>query len=214
MARKRRSQRQPYDNLPSTHAAFRPYALLIGQIVIEWNILHENLALSYCIVMGGGYVNQFLATWHALTADRAQRDVLLAAMAQDLNRSEHPWFYAELKWICDRAQALEDDRNNIIHAPLWAFESKQVMPETGLGHIRAKKLADRDLKTNFRWVRDSAAILSDYARDINRVLERHAQSAALPQRPSLPIRPATSGAKPGRQSRPAKRPTPPRSSRA
>ena len=35
--------------------------------------------------MGGGAINQHLAVWHALKADRAQRDILLAAAQSNMS---------------------------------------------------------------------------------------------------------------------------------
>src|ERR1022692_594393 len=69
---------------PPTHAVFRPYAITLGQLALAWNELHESMALLFCTTMGGGYSNQFLAVWHVLKVDRAQRDILLAA-AREIN---------------------------------------------------------------------------------------------------------------------------------
>src|SRR5271170_7010674 len=78
MAIQRRKKR-PYDSVSYSHPVFRPYTQALGQIALAWNGLHSAMALLFCIVMGGGYANQFLAIWHALTNDAAQRDILQAA---------------------------------------------------------------------------------------------------------------------------------------
>jgi hypothetical protein len=52
---------------------------VIGQIALALNGFQSELAMLFCTVMGGGYSNQFLAIWHALKNDAAQRDILEAA---------------------------------------------------------------------------------------------------------------------------------------
>jgi hypothetical protein len=65
---------------PDPNKSLQGLALALGQLTLTWNDLHESLALVFCSVMGGGYVGHFLAILHAIKVDRAQRDILLAAV--------------------------------------------------------------------------------------------------------------------------------------
>jgi hypothetical protein len=103
--------------LPVTSRAFGPYVTALGQLTLAWNELHETLALVFCMVMGGGLVNQYLAIWHAIKVDRAQRDILLAAAkAGNVQGSSYPNLVSDLEWICGKANAVEDARNDALHA--------------------------------------------------------------------------------------------------
>ncbi len=72
------------DSLPPTDKAFEPLALALGQLALSWNDLHETLAIVFCSVMGGGSTTHLLAIWHALTSDRAQREILKAAVNAEM----------------------------------------------------------------------------------------------------------------------------------
>ncbi|HXW26304.1 MAG TPA: hypothetical protein VEK73_16285 [Xanthobacteraceae bacterium] len=117
--------------------------------------------------MGKGPANQHLAVWHALKMDRAQREILLAAAKSNTWGAVPVTLIEDIEWICGRADVIEDARNDSLHSPLWADErnpaSAIVKPVTFLGHVRAGKLFDKDLLTEFRWCRDAAMALDDYA---------------------------------------------------
>lgn len=203
-----------------THPSFNPYALAIGQLTLAWNDLHVSLAMLFCTVMGGGFSNPALAIWHSLKSDRAQRDMLLAAMSAALLNGEDQALSEDIKYICKRADVLEEERNNALHSPLWGIPAQPshptkfgaaVVPVVGLGHIRANKLLGKDLLFEFRWCRDSAIALRDYATRLDFAV---CQGRPLPDRPQLPNRGRPSGKSQHRPVRTAKRPPPPRSSRA
>jgi len=173
-----------------THAAFRPYALALGQLALAWNGLHETLGVLFCSVMGGGIANQFLAVWHALKADRAQRDILLAAARTNIRGPQPVKFIKDIEWVCKQADALEDKRNDALHSPLWGYKRgahTTILPMAGFGHVRATKLFEKkDLIKEFRWCRDSAIILRDFAEAIDWALADY--NRLWPERPSLPNR--------------------------
>jgi hypothetical protein len=138
--------------LPVTDQAFEPYVTALGQLTLAWNDLHETLAIVFSMVMGGGDVGQYLAIWHAIKVDRAQREILLAAAKVDeLRGPRYPRLVPDLEWICRKAEAVEDARNDALHSPLWGSQrgpgSTLVIPLTGLGHVRAQKLMAKDLLT-------------------------------------------------------------------
>jgi hypothetical protein len=188
--RRKRQQGGPAESLSYTHRAFLPYVTALGQLALAWNGLHEMLAFLFCSVMGGGYTNQFLAIWHALKSDRAQREILLAATKNYVSGAVPPKFYEDIEWVCKRADALEDARNDALHSPLWAYQRGPdniiVMPVTGLGHVRAQKLFDKHLLSEFRWCRDSAIALTHFAYDIDASLLDYMKP--WPDRPQLPNR--------------------------
>jgi hypothetical protein len=214
--RKRRAR--PY--APYTHKVYRPYVQAIGQAVLAWNQLHEQLAMLFCHAMGGGISNQYLAVWHALTADRAQRDILLAALKTmpQLDYSQpHRRFWDDVGWLCIQTMKLEDDRNNTVHAPIYGYSAGigtgMVFPGTGLGHVRATKLAkETDLLRAYRRYRDIADILTGYAEDLDGAFSGTRKT--WPDRPKLPKRMDPSAKKPRPPTPPKGQPHPPRSSPA
>jgi hypothetical protein len=119
----------------------------------------------------------------------------------------------DVGWICSRADVVEDARNDALHSPLWAYERGPfgivVMPIVGFGHVRARKLFEKNLLVEFRWCRDAAVALSIYARAINESLSDPMRP--WPDRPSWPNRGRTKKLSPY-HARSAAHPRRPRSS--
>ena len=209
----RKRVRYPGASLPFTDKAFIASAIALGQLALAWNGLHEVLSLLFCNVMGGGVVNQPLAIWHALKVDRAQREILLAALENHTRGAYPPKFETDIEWICNRADALEDIRNDALHSPLWASEHSPkkavVAPFVELGHVRARKLLNKNLLAEFRWCRDAAILLADFAYEVDRSLSDHMRP--WPNRPAWPARPGTNTQKQHPPVHQAKRPPPPQS---
>jgi hypothetical protein len=190
-------------SLPVTDKAFRPYAIALGQIALAWNEFHQALALLFCSVMGGGFVNQFLAIWNAIRNDRAQREILKAAALNNTNGTMPPEMVEGLvkliEWINARANEVEDARDDALHSPLLAFRGTQnaVFPAAGLGHKRAEKLLKRkDLLAEFRWCRDSAMTLTEFAFAIDNAWAR---GLSWPDTPTMPNRGETNKQRPPHQ---------------
>lgn len=188
--------------------AFRPYVVALGQLTLAWNELHEMLSLLFCTIMGSGVVNQYLAIWHTLKVDRAQRDMLLAAAYNHTLSAYPPRMVEDIEWLCKRADALEDERNNAVHSPLLGVRHENkvlIRPRTGLGHVRAKRLANnKDLLALFRWCRDATMALALFANGIDFALSDLRRP--WPDRPEWPARPGTSAKKPRPPVRKARRP--------
>jgi hypothetical protein len=166
-------------------------------------------------------INQYLAVWHALKVDRAQRDILEAAAREARIIREYETeigkkLLAEIVWINGQANTIEDKRNDALHSPLWG-SGNQVAPLSGLGHKRARKLVEagtkRGLLVEFRWCRDATLALTDYIRDINDCLSGSARRP-WPERPSPPSRGQTRKTSPHRQKSQAKPAPLPQTSRA
>jgi hypothetical protein len=200
-------------SVPFTHKAFRPYVMVLGQLALAWNDLHLTLAMLFCHAMGGGIVKQFLAVWNAIKSDRAQRAMLVAALkAKNDSHHIHSKMSVDVTWICQRADALEDLRNDAIHSPLWGVpiaKGASVQPVAGLGNIRATKLQNKNLLAEFRWCRDSATQLRNFAMKIDAALSGR---GSWPEKPKLPVRPATNVKQPHPQERKAKHPRRPQPS--
>jgi hypothetical protein len=165
--------------------------------------------MLFCSVMGGGFSNHHLAIWHVLKSDRAQRDILLAAVSEMTPANLPEKVAEEAQWICKQTTALEEDRNNMLHSPIWGTprgEGKiSVQPVVGLGHKRAGNLLGKNLLVEFRRCRDCAVKLRDYT---TRLDFAYCRGMPLPNRPQMPNRGQTNKKKTGRSILKAKRTLP------
>jgi hypothetical protein len=195
MARKRNRGSQRY-----TTAEFKPYVTALGQLALAWNDLQESFAgLFWTLMLSGppraGDMVDYrpLRIWHAVKSDRYQRDMLrvLAAHSENINWGR-PALVDDVKWLLGEAGKLEDLRNDAIHSPLffsqnWLSGSAKVVPASWQLNPRALSLGKRaDLLGAFRYCRDTALILSDFAREIETALVN--RGAPWPGRPQLPNR--------------------------
>jgi hypothetical protein len=177
-------------SISHTHRAFLPFATALGQLTLAWNDLHETLAMLFCSVMGGGFSNQYLAVWHSIPSDRTQRNALVAAVEAGLIEGGHPQLLEDVKWIRARAEELEEARNNALHSPLWGTPPMGkappiIRPAIGLGHIRANKLAGKDLLAEYRYCRDATTVVRNFAIEIDKVMSKGGE---WPKQPKLPHR--------------------------
>jgi hypothetical protein len=209
----KRRKRRPDQSPLYTDKIFLPYAIALGQLALAWNGLHEMLCLLFCSVMGGGAANQFLAVWHAVPSDRSQRAMLLAAAKSNYMGAVPVGFISNIKWLHDQALRIEDARNDALHSPLWAYERGPnqtiVMPVIGLGHVRAQRLFEKHLLSEFRWCRDASLTLTEFAYAMDASLSDF--SKPWPDIPELPNRGATKPSR--RRTGRVKRPARPRPSR-
>lgn len=181
---------------------FRPYVTAAGQASLQWNILHEAMGLLFANVMGTGYLNQVGAVWSSAPSDRAKRNMLKAAVhaRQAMIGPGVPAREAltakRIDELVGLAEALEIKRNDVVHAPLTKGLNAltptygKVFPDTLLGNVRAKPLEGKDLLKEFRYCRDYARILAQFAKDIDRAMT----SGVLPL-PDKPLPPRRDGKK-------------------
>src|SRR5690349_235351 len=104
-----------------TEEKFQPFALAIGQMALAWNELHEALWVLFSQALGQDKDKQFqgLGIWGAITSDRQKRLVLDAAINL-IGREKHtefPQLAADILWVIERSNSLEDKRNNVVHSP-------------------------------------------------------------------------------------------------
>src|SRR5262249_25503091 len=82
-------------------------------------------------------------------------------------------------------------RNNVVHAPIWSSRLDNViLPQGTWGNVRALKLQKKNssLIAEYRYVRDAAIVLRNYAYDLYNALGDD-RRFAWPQKPALPTRP-------------------------
>jgi hypothetical protein len=192
--RKRRLQRY-------TSAEFKPYVVALGQLALAWNDLQESLAALFWTLANpppqpGDRVNYIpLRIWASIKSDRIQREILRTV----INHSQTNWgrdrMTKDLIWLIDKANSLEDSRNDAVHSPLFSVDKslyetgpEKIAPARRLFNPRASKLSERsNLLKEFRYCRDAAIKLADYAQLIDRALVNPGRT--WPDKPSLPIRP-------------------------
>ena len=194
---KRRRSSQRY-----TSAEFKPYVTALGQLALARNDLQESLAAIFWTLMNprpqaGDSVDYTpLRVWASVKSDRTQREMLKAVILNSNKYWGRDRMRVELRWLIDRAAELENSRNDAVHSPLFvvdkslyglSFTGKKVAPAYWLFNPRAANLAKReDLLNEFRYCRDEAIILADYAQSIDRALIN--PKSAWPDRPLLPNR--------------------------
>jgi hypothetical protein len=192
-----------------TEKPYQPYVTAIGQLLLAWSDLHERLAILFWVTTGGGYANRPTAMWNSSNFDRPRREMLKAVVNSSTpkEQAQFPKMVADINWILTETDKLEDARNTAIHAPLYLFGYTTlqrgstvrgvVAPNDMLQNPRELKLAQKDLLTEFRWCRDCALVLRDFASQIDAAMGVHVLFP-WPDRPSLPNR----GQKKRRQTRP------------
>lgn len=209
-----------YERSRFTEKPLRPYVIVVGQVALAWNHLHEYLGRFFGMLSGSGTRSPLIATWQSQQVDRAKRAMMSAAfqaLPDDTPRRKK--MRAEVKWILDRVQALEDTRNDAIHAPLHLSVSlERVATEVGpkaknrdfvrlsrvkameIGdNFRAKKLSGKDVLSEYRWCRDSLLKLRNYIQAIDDAITGE---KPWPRRPHMPARPGSKKGPPSPRSAP------------
>lgn len=214
----------PYDR------AFRPIALEIGFFLREWNDLQEILLLLFHNFAGfanpSGDTRMTQAIWHSVNNDRLQRNMLLRAAEaaclgalwvgapKDQKFRDH--LYGEIKWLVERANALGQQRDDVVHSPVAPeFGERSTLTYVAFalsGHPRASNLKGKKLIKEFRLCRERAKALYAYAHEW-----LHYGSMGflgpLPERPEWPNHPPGLKAKSHQQgAKPKAQPRLPRSS--
>jgi hypothetical protein len=118
---------------------------------------------------------------------------ILAAHSQNINW-KRPNLPDDVRLLLAEVGKLEDLRNDAIHSPLffapnsiYGSKGEKVVPASWLLNPRASSLAKRaDLLSAFRYCRNAAIILSDFAREMDFALVN--QGKPWPDRPRLPNR--------------------------
>ena len=173
-------------NLDFRNETFQPYAKALGEVALAWNDFNMVLSSVFGTALKIPNLMVADALWNSLKSDRAQRDMLRALIYLEVMGHNIPTnIRCEVKWVLDKADSLEEARNNALHSPLLSDQGS-VFAWHQLGNQRAKKLADKDLLKEFGWFYDTAIILRQYTELLGDAI-RH-PTEPLPERPSLPNR--------------------------
>ena len=173
-------------NLDFRSETFQPYAKALGEVSLAWNDFNMVLSSVFGTALKIPNLMVADALWSALTSDRAQRDMLRAVINLKVIGHHIPTkIRSEFKWVLDKADSLEEARNNALHSPLLSDQGS-VFAWHQLGHQRAKKLANKDLLKEFGWFYDTAITLRQYIELLGDAIKHPTEP--LPERPILPNR--------------------------
>jgi hypothetical protein len=181
------------EEVDAATAAFAPYFTALGKVAHAWNHLQEEVGRLFCLVAGIDD-HMGLAVWHSSKSDRAQRDMLEAALltaALDEDWAEkHPKAKQAIQWLLGRANGVGGQRDVAVHAPCsigvdgGAFE---IVPLAFHGNRLAKTLVGKRILDEFRWYEKSADVLKEYARAIHVALAD--EGFPWPDKPHMPTAP-------------------------
>lgn len=168
-------------------------ATKLGRSVIEWNQMCESFGILFSAVIAPQepWSPALIAVWNSSTSDQAQRTMLISAVnaLQDMKKERFPKFRDDIVWLCDKAKALSEKRNEAVHAPLTFVLNNQgqamsVEPSIFWNHKLAKRLAKSDVAETFDKITQYAEGLKFFARRISASLQT--TLSAWPDRPILP----------------------------
>jgi hypothetical protein len=151
---------------------------------------------------------QPMDVWQIVRNDLTNREMLKAPAAAEIkfHRRGDPVF-ADIKWIYDRSNELEHDRNNAIHSLLWLWKrTDNVLPGTAFNKPRGKALKVKDILKEYRRLRDTAILLRDFCFKIAQAMGD--DNRPWPERPRLPGRAVAKIPPPHPQSSPRKSTSP------
>jgi hypothetical protein len=173
------------------HAAFGPYVAAIGKVVHAWNYLHEKLGQLFVVVVGTERAIT-LGIWYSTRSDRAQRNMLRAAVLASPGDRWKPRLLTvreDMLWLLDQADSLAEQRNNAVHIPCAAAtdEHGTEMVAAFFGsNPRVHKLRGIRLLDEFAWCERSAEILTRYTMGLETTITF--DTYPCPRRPPLPTR--------------------------
>jgi hypothetical protein len=186
--------------LQFTGREFRSHATTLGQLIFAWNDLHEQLAAIYWTL--ADYSDEAIAEWNGPRVDHHKRDLIRRWVnaLPAANRAKAAATWDDVIWLVDTVDDLTDSRNDAAHAPVTIeqesfFATRDnftagVVSNNAWGNRRAGNLIRKNLLAEFRWQRDVAIKLRDYALNIERALSD--EQTDWPRRPKWPDRPKPS----------------------
>jgi hypothetical protein len=101
----------------------------------------------------------------------------------------------DIEWVLNQADKIEDLRNDALHSPVILLGTKakaRPAPNHYFGHVRARKLSERDFIAEFRRFRATATKLRDFVGRLDLALLNY-PNGSWPSRPSLPTRSENKG---------------------
>jgi hypothetical protein len=179
------------EEIKNLDKAMEPYMLAIGKVATNWNYLQEALA-QLLVLITGIKDHVALAIWHSTSNDRAQREMLRAAIDAVSPGWENTKFataQADLIWLLNNADTLAEKRNNAVHAPCIPSiggEGVEIVPFVIYRNPRAKKLINKDILVEFAWYEKSTEAMISFARQAESAFR--ADNNPWPDRPQMPSR--------------------------
>jgi hypothetical protein len=183
----------------AVEAAFEEYYLAIGKVARAWNTLHEYLGQLFVTASGADWTQPWVAQaiWYSVKSDRAQRDMLRAAVNAKSGRWEKlPKALDDLKWLLDRCEELAEHRNDAVHAPCSIYLGHwgaQMGPayfaaaNPRVKNLSAKKLMGKQLIAEFDWCERYAWTLIGFIQKLEKPLASPTDFP-WPDRPPKPTR--------------------------
>jgi hypothetical protein len=185
MPRKRKS----FLGRPPTHKGFRPYVTAIGQAAIAWNGLHEALRDLFWLLSNGNKPTSS-AIWYSIKSDRSQRDMIRAIANSHVQTGDISQIvFKRIDWLLGQCDTIANARNDMVHSPLIFSEQRGVYPNTYAGNPLAKRLLNKELLSEFRWCREAALTLTDFAMRLHiNLLAEDSAMFPFPEIPAMPNR--------------------------
>lgn len=169
--------------------AFNEYALALGTVVHSSSNFQETLSRLYWHLVGGD-LRVSNAVWHSSISDKAQREMLRAALDA---KPEHFWekrlpkARKELGWLITEADKVANQRNNAVHAPcLFSYEAGEVISVPFTLNRRAANLKNKKLIKEYELYADILGKLNTFA--LMAAVALGNNSEPWPDKPVLPTR--------------------------
>lgn len=170
-----------------------PTALELGKLVFAYNRMQDKLNKLYWAMLGFEHGTRADEEWNKLRSDRDQRKLLRDAAKKKVwpKAFETITIREDIEWLLDEVDNVGERRNDSIHASF-------VMITDGLGTSaasnpfsgsqRSKNLVGKDLLIEFRWYRQCAETLAQYAQAIQYHVLFTDRYPQFPKRPVLPAK--------------------------
>jgi hypothetical protein len=186
MAKRRKPEHLPR-RFPYEHVG-RPlvtHSKLTGEVVWAWNSLQTQLAGAFAFVLNPNRIGPGFSIWTALPSDRAQRDVLAAAVKETFPMRSK--LRGRLLWAIGAADKLATFRNDVIHSWMaYDVGPGGMLPSNiGLPNARLRRLETIGTRKLMMSLRGDLLQLSDYVARLARDAGGNSKAAPLPRKPQL-----------------------------
>lgn len=168
--------------------ALKPYALGIGYLTIEWNLIHVQLAWMLSKIVSGEIDGPCYYIWDSTPSDRAQREMLRAVIkTNDLRPKERqlsPELVTEIDWLLKEVDVLAEQRNNALHAIYYTLgpaHRVEVILVPAASKRTKNMVAKGEVIAELAYYREKAMLLNEFVGE----LSAYSISKTLPSRPSL-----------------------------
>jgi hypothetical protein len=175
---------------PEVRDIIRPYTSVVGEVSWASNYCLNYLNLLYRQLFHKEDINIAVRSWHAMRSDKAQYDLMLAAIAG--NRTIHKDIRAEIEWAVNRAIDLAANRNDAVHLsttvvvyPHKAMKKKLVASDIATLPARYARMSKpKSLAKHFAPVRGDFLQLAAFCYYLWKMLSNGGNDP-LPKRPRL-----------------------------